>query len=404
VKVHIIISLALFWCLPARASTITAASCSQTDVQNAVNSAVSGDTVVVPGGTCSWGGGTVTVPSTKGITVNGGGTATITGSSHISLTSNVSTSTRITGFTFTGAWPCCGNFAIKADGSPSTAPYRIDHNTITGDVATNGQTLMEVDNNGPGLIDHNTLTAPNNAEIIHNVGLGANGNLAWTDNVTPGGPTMVFIEDNTFTNSASGTICSGIQSYYGARTVVRHNIFNFCQVDQHGTAGSIGARWWEIYSNNFNTPNGQNQCCIMDIRAGSGVIYNNTVSGTNTGAGSIDLREEDAGTWPLAYQIGSGINGQTNGHNSCTGGALNSSPAYVWGALEISRIASQSPTVTLLNRDYFVSTGQPLTLFRQELVTDTCPTTYNYVPYTYPHPLQNPSSIAAPTGLALVIH
>src|SRR5271166_329182 len=38
----------------ARAATINAASCSQTDVQNAINSANSGDTVNIPAGNCTW--------------------------------------------------------------------------------------------------------------------------------------------------------------------------------------------------------------------------------------------------------------------------------------------------------------------------------------------------------------
>jgi hypothetical protein len=47
---------------------------------------------------------------------------------------------------------------------------------------------------------------------------------------------------------------SAVQSYNGARTVFRHNSLDFSQVDQHGTNGNIGARWWEIYDNTFNIP------------------------------------------------------------------------------------------------------------------------------------------------------
>src|SRR5512143_3150005 len=48
----------------AAANTFTAASCSSTDIQAAINSAVAGDTVVVPNGTCAW---------TSGVTINGKG-------------------------------------------------------------------------------------------------------------------------------------------------------------------------------------------------------------------------------------------------------------------------------------------------------------------------------------------
>src|SRR5882724_11964137 len=71
-KIHIIVALALFWSSPAHANTIAAASCSQTDVQNAVNSASTGDTVQVPGPcTAAW-SSQVSIPNTKGITVIGG--------------------------------------------------------------------------------------------------------------------------------------------------------------------------------------------------------------------------------------------------------------------------------------------------------------------------------------------
>src|SRR4029079_14210956 len=130
--------------------------------------------------------------------------------------------------------------------------------------------MVRVHGNGPGLIDHNTFEAadgPN--EMIHNEGLGAFEDGGWSDDVTPGGPDMVFIEDNTFffdieafndtpPNYFWGA--SAVQSYYGARTVFRHNVCDNTQVDQHGTPGMIGARWWEIYENTFHTGNGASQC------------------------------------------------------------------------------------------------------------------------------------------------
>ena len=60
----------------AHAATITATSCSAANVQSAINSANNGDVVTIPGGTCTW-SSTVTIPSTKGITLSGGGDTTI---------------------------------------------------------------------------------------------------------------------------------------------------------------------------------------------------------------------------------------------------------------------------------------------------------------------------------------
>src|SRR2546428_159765 len=52
------------------AATINAASCSQANVNSAITSAVDGDTVTIPAGTCSW---TTTLTITKGITLLGAG-------------------------------------------------------------------------------------------------------------------------------------------------------------------------------------------------------------------------------------------------------------------------------------------------------------------------------------------
>ncbi len=362
----------------AHANTITASSCSSSDVQNAINSASTGDTVVVPGGSCNWSSG-VSIPSSKAITVNGGGNTTISGG--ISLTAGTSGTSRITGFTFTS------NNAITTQGSTSTSPFRIDHNTFS---EPNSQAIFVVCNgNGPGLLDHNTFNGGSASEMIHNMGMGATDASGWSDNIVPGGPNMLFIEDNTFTYNASGNPAyfwgtSALESYYGARTVFRHNTCNMCQVDQHGTAGMIGARWWEFYENTFNVvPNG-NQSDYIVIRAGSGVIFNNHVTGAsnNQGAGSINLYEEDSG-YPALYQVGRGIN-------------QNYSPAYIWGNDSSMSVSSGSSNV-VAGRDFIVSTSQPSSMHRWELSTDNASTTYSYTPYTYPHPLQGQSAPPPPT-------
>lgn len=381
----------------AQANNLSAASCSQTDVQNAINSASSGDTVVVPG-TCtvSW-SSAVSIPSTKGITVQAGGTVTLTNYG-FSLAQNSAATSRITGFTFTSPGNNGTAYAIVTNGSPTSAPFRIDHNTF---VNSNQSVFVGLQGNAPGLLDHNTFNGGGASEEIHNLGVGPGNNGGWTDNIVPGSKNMVIIEDNTFTSSDPTYICSGIESYYGARNALRHNTFNFCQVDQHGTAGAVGARWWEVYNNNFNVPNGQNQCCFITMRGGSGVIWGNTTSGTNAGGGGIDLYEEDTGTWPLAYQVGSGINGDSDGHNNC--GSTNSAPAYVWGNGSIP-VGSQTPSALTVNRDYFNPSSQPSSMHWEEQSGDTCSTTYTYTPYTYPDPLTlGAGTPTPPMGLAATV-
>src|ERR1700730_5512629 len=54
--------------LEAQANTITAASCSVSDVQTAIKAASDGDTVVIPNGSCSWTSG---ITISKQITLQG---------------------------------------------------------------------------------------------------------------------------------------------------------------------------------------------------------------------------------------------------------------------------------------------------------------------------------------------
>ncbi len=378
----------LVWMRPARADTIDAASCSQADVQSAIDAAANGDTVSVPAGTCSW--SALSIPSSKGMTLAGAGgdATTIDGVGAVSVSSNATTSTRVTGFSFTGIGTS-NDGDVAAFGSIASAPYRIDHNAFTN----NGQSVfITVGGNGPGLIDHNTFTGGGASEIIHNVGMGPTDDSGWTDDVTPGGPEMVFIEDNVFNNTDTTYIYSAVQSYYGARTVFRYNVLSFAQVDQHGTAGMIGARWFEIYENTFQ-PNGLNQCCYGGIRAGSGLVFDNHVVGApQWGPAGFDFYEEDTGAWPLAYQVGSGINGHTDQHSTCTL-AKNSSPVYLWGNDPNIEIGSQTAAKVVEGRDYIVSATKPATLSVQQKSSDTCASTISYEPYTYPHPLAGGVSV-----------
>src|SRR5699024_5047697 len=128
---------------------------------------------------------------------------------------------------------------------------------------------------------------------------------------------------------------SWIQSYYGARVVYRYNTFNYFKVDAHGTNGMIGTRWWEVYKNDFHNQSGGNAGGEgMNMRAGSGIIFGNTESGTMSPKPSIGLCEEDSG-YPADYQIGRGTGG--SGHEVLD-------PAYLWNnAQSVSVDACEAP-------------------------------------------------------------
>lgn len=331
-------------------------SCSRDAVQQAIADAANGDLVRLPAqSSCTW-EMPVEIPADKGITLDGAG-STIDGVIH--LQQSTSTSTRITGFSFVRP------NAIDARGSTTSAPYRIDHNTFTSTVG--GKTLLDVGwGNGPGLIDHNTFRCPANCEMIHVWGYGPGDDAGWKDDVVPGSFNAVYVENNTFINndpSFGGNETayfwgnSAIQSYYGARTVFRYNHLLMSQVDQHGTAGAIGARWWEIYENTFSTevPNA-NQCCYVTLRAGSGVVFGNKHMGVSPGR-SIDLYEEDSEpNGPALYKIGRGKDQALD-------------PAYLWDNDPFFSIGSQTPDRVQKDRDYYLG-PKP-----------------GYTPFRYPYPL-----------------
>jgi hypothetical protein len=393
-KIQAIAACIFFWSLPAHATVITAATCSSSDVQAAVNSAVNGDTVMTPGPcTVAWPGAPGVTISGKGITLDGGGNTTVTSVYAILLQSSLTASARVTGINFTGGGDL-NNGDIRATGSTSSAPFRIDHCTLS-----NGGTLIAVWNNAPGLIDHDTFNVGGAAETIHNFGMGAGNAAGWADDIVPGGPKMLFIEDNVFNNSDPTYIAQSVEAYYGARTVVRHNTMNFVAVDEHGNSGTlngVSARWWEIYQNTFSA-NGKAQCCNVTVRGGSGVIFGNAQS-NNTAPGAITLKEDIGNGFPGScsppdpdlYHVGRGINSTL-------------SPAFVWSN---GTIPVNGDNCIRSGTEYRVSTSQPSNLMRCESAADQaagCPVPYVYTPYQYPHPLQG-SAVAAPTGLAFVIH
>jgi len=229
----------------------------------------------------------------------------------------------------------------------------------------------------------------------------------------PGSPNAIYIEDSSFKHTGSIWDAGNVtQSQYGARVVYRYNTVDAVQIEFHGSSGAIGGRWWEIYKNSFL--NGASIC----LRAGSGLVFNNTGSMTY-----FVLLEEDSG-YPALYQIGRGQN-QTltpayifnnprppdlNTGGDCSAAAANMVQANrdVYSDTGASCTAGGSCTTgvgqgTTLPTTCTVGVGfwktnaggdwdtSNTTAADGALYKCTATNTWTlyYTPYTYPHPLQS---------------
>ena len=75
------------------------------------------------------------------------------------------------------------------------------------------------------------------------------------------------------------SVKAAIDGWQGARYVVRNNRIENMHVDNHGTETSLRERGifsWEVYDNTF-VYTGYYGSAAVDIRGGTGVIYNNRI-------------------------------------------------------------------------------------------------------------------------------
>jgi len=354
---------------------------SQSDTQAAINAAANGDVIQLPAGSLTWSAG---VTINHGVTIEGRGVSstTLTNPGTSFSLFDVSCNhvqTHITGIAFKG------QYAIKVGGSYTTHKFRISNCTF--DCGTAQGILLQFLDNAPGLVDHCTFSAGNASEMIHNMGVGPDNTAGWTNDVNPGSASAVYIENCTFNKNPAvdqyfwGT--AAIQSYYGARTVMRYCKLNYCHIDQHGNVPPLyGARWWEFYNNTFYVPPNGNQSDYFALRGGSGVVFNNHVSGgPNTGSGQIQLYSDETTNPPLCGP-GGGI---------FVNGGRSFSPVYIWGN-DPSMTAGSTSSNVIQGRDYLVSSTQPTSMIKRQLTTDNASTKYSYKPYVYPHPLDDGST------------
>jgi hypothetical protein len=244
--------------------------------------------VVVPAGTASW---TSTLTITKGITLQGAGDTLTMITDGVSgggtrdplITINIAQNIpfRMTGFKFlhgTSSTAKSNNARISATGNSHS--FRIDHCTfyhLHGLALNIGGFLW-------GVIDHcrfDTLGDGAPIYIGHKTWNGKNHvHGSWADDPYWGSEKFVFIEDNVFEN-VGGSTGGGIDSFEGARFVVRYNKFHDCILCMHGTEGQgRRAKQVEEYNNTYinDKPSAAGQ-----IRSGCIISHDNTWTNVEKG-------------------------------------------------------------------------------------------------------------------------
>jgi hypothetical protein len=314
-KSLLLLSMLLLIGARAQAQTINAASCGQTDVQNAFNSVTASTTTInVPAGTCSWTTQvTLTVPpGSTTLSVIGAGSLTTTGgadqtviidnfASNNSLVVVTTNSTASSYFRWAGVTLEGGSGSAKYNGIITIGGYsqnvRFDHNhsntsTYSPAVPSLG---LHIVNWVLGVADHNIFDAP--ADSVNN-GIHIDGDAwgnqgpwgdgSWAEATNFGSANFFFIETNVF-NQGYPSDCGA-----GGRMVWRYNTFNDTfNLQGHPTGGggrTRGCHAQEIYENTFNGNNaaGLTASALTVNEGGPELVWGNSVP---TGAEDlIDLR------------------------------------------------------------------------------------------------------------------
>lgn len=371
-------------------ATINAVSPSLANVQSAINSASSGDTVAVPTGAATW---SSELLITKAIALQGAGIGKTVITSGIKDAYNtnviayapsvaeIAKTFEMSGFTFDGNYTS----GIFSSASPSSNAA-ITGLKIHGNRFINGYSrAISLSGLEFGVFYSNQFE--NNYITISIIGSEMNG---WNYPVMQGGASYPFFEDNTFNQTIPrGGFIS--ETGRGGRIVFRHNtITNYGggggEVwDAHGVNGvypvDTGTVSSEFYGNTIILSASTR---VLNQRGGMAIVFDNLITGS---PGGIDMTEYQGWSYCTVqnYPKYQQINKSYYWNNTSSGTDLVPSLLCTSGNCTSCLPAQYDSTYIQLNRDYWLS-EKP-----------------GYVPYAYPHPLRNEigvdSAPAAPTGL-----
>ncbi len=354
-------------------ATIKAASCSQADVQTALNSVTSSTTLVtIPSGTCAWTTPvTFTVPSgNTSLTIQGNTVLTCTGTAGTSsygctatdntviqdsVTSGAtnspwvihlagnSTAFRMTGLTIEG-----GAGVVKDDGilvihGPSDN-LRIDHthfnlhsyttsfSTFTGRLYGELEGVIDhviFDNAAPGV---NTLSqgfAISNT-IGDSVGFGDG---TWATSTGFGSTAFMFIE-NSIINGGEAEDCDTAGRFVIRYSTLTNGSTGSAMIHSHGTKSQAGrgrgCRAYEAYHNYIVGPSAS-QYAAIGSAAGPSLVWGNTLASGYNNLAAVSTSRSDGSETETNTPNGWGYCGTTingNGVGSSWDGNTNGGTGY----------------------------------------------------------------------------
>jgi len=280
----------------AFSAAVPAASCSQSDVQAAVNLANNGDTVNIPSGSCTWRG---TLNVMKGIRITGSGSPTITAAGVNIVTFNVDETTcasypyELDHLNFVNAVTNQTSNGGVVQATGTCKQFKIHDNTFTQS-GTYAQYFIYVNGDTYGVIYKNTFNPtaltgniPGAISIKHTAWAGGIfGDGSWSDvpNYNSNQQKFLYVEGNTY----SSPVHKGFSdASAGSRVVYRYNTIQNANPTGHGFDSDNGGRGRSMrlsiaYNNIISGPITYGVCFLF--RGGTGFFYDNTINGWATGS------------------------------------------------------------------------------------------------------------------------
>ncbi len=284
-------SLALLAPELALAADHDAKSCSQADVQAAIDASTDGDTVHIPAGSCAW--DSEVSWDNKDIRVLGAGiteTQIQGDGTKFRVGAHQKAAFRISSMTLSGGSPD-SVFSFKNNENSPTSGFRVDHIKFvySGDTATDYFFIVGL---VYGVIDHCSVQAPGGIFVQHYAYTEKEGDYAgttsWSLPLDLGGESAIYVEDNQIDYGA-GWFPGMNDSWAGGRLVFRRNELKRPVFQTHGARGKIrGGLKLEIYDNSMIS-DGVAWDRIAQIRSGTGVVFNNQIQGYQYQKATLDV-------------------------------------------------------------------------------------------------------------------